>query len=123
MILRPPISTPTDTLFPYTPLFRSLVGAEMEGPERHPRFTVHRRERIDDGNDEAIGRGQADVERVVVVVLDAAIFGRVGGRSEEHTSELQSLMRRSYAVLSLKKKSNTEPVKQTTSQTIANNNL
>src|SRR3546814_13569630 len=79
MILRPPISTPTDTLFPYTPLFRSLVGAEMEGPERHPRFTVHRRERIDDGIDEAIGRGQADVERVVVVVLDAAIFGRVGG--------------------------------------------
>ena len=49
----------------------------MEGLERRPRLLVHRGERIDDGIDEAIGRGQADVERVVVIMLDAAIFGRV----------------------------------------------
>src|SRR3546814_5107051 len=74
MIRRPPRSTRTDTLFPYTTLFRSIAGAE-------------------------IARRQ---EREIMVVRHAV--GKDRGRSEEHTSELQSLMRISYAVFCLKKK-------------------
>src|SRR3546814_3437747 len=83
MIRRPPRSTRTDTLFPYTTLFRSVVG----------------------------GPGDALVDAPVAVEADlGAAFGaeigvrRPGDRSEEHTSELQSLMRISYAVFCLKKK-------------------
>src|SRR3546814_8138948 len=94
MIRRPPRSTRTDTLFPYTTLFRSAQVPRLRrrhpphGPppavagERHPR--------------DVEGRGRrepAQRERV-----------RGGSRSEEHTSELQSLMRISYAVFCLKKK-------------------
>src|SRR3546814_6878570 len=74
MIRRPPRSTRTDTLFPYTTLFRSRQD------ERDP--AVRRRERLAHAVAEACH-------------LD---------RSEEHTSELQSLMRISYAVFCLKKK-------------------
>src|SRR3546814_6077949 len=74
MIRRPPRSTRTDTLFPYTTLFRSKNRA---GTGR----IAFRASRI---------RGTAAVRR--------------GARSEEHTSELQSLMRISYAVFCLKKK-------------------
>src|SRR3546814_7070733 len=77
MIRRPPISTRTDTLFPYTTLFRS-VDISDEGS---------------------------------VLAIAAAVEARwgrcdilVNNRSEEHTSELQSLMRISYAVFCLKKK-------------------
>src|SRR3546814_17415550 len=88
MIRRPPRSTRTDTLFPYTTLFRSrlllAVGARRHGAE----------------SDQADGRARG-----------AASGGRGEGcglaallRSEEHTSELQSLMRISYAVFCLKKK-------------------
>src|SRR3546814_2764541 len=97
MIRRPPRSTRTDTLFPYTTLFRSasteywytaLPDAKMKtyceqsrerGPysiRQHPNFSQVHRQRM---------RGEY-------------------GRSEEHTSELQSLMRISYAVFCLKKK-------------------
>src|SRR3546814_15514807 len=72
MIRRPPRSTRTDTLFPYTTLFRSVRGAH---PRPGPR-----------------GPGGRSALR------------HVAGRSEEHTSELQSLMRISYAVFCLKKK-------------------
>src|SRR3546814_985259 len=78
MIRRPPRSTRTDTLFPYTTLFRSgvlLVGEAEDGDAR-------RRRRIEHPCLERAGRP----------------------RSEEHTSELQSLMRISYAVFCLKKK-------------------
>src|SRR3546814_8129513 len=79
MIRRPPISTRTDTLFPYTTLFRS----------RHEcRF-------VD------VGRRSASVGFRSAVVSTTA---RDHSRSEEHTSELQSLMRISYAVFCLKKK-------------------
>src|SRR3546814_20225132 len=93
MIRRPPRSTRTDTLFPYTTLFRSRLYAagdldRLGQPVRRRRAGVSGR-----------------VPRVV------AVGGRVGGhcarvlpRSEEHTSELQSLMRISYAVFCLKKK-------------------
>src|SRR3546814_13253640 len=76
MIRRPPRSTRTDTLFPYTTLFRSVA-----------RFTLSR----------IIGQPIAGP-------LDTDWFSRDGLRSEEHTSELQSLMRISYAVFCLKKK-------------------
>src|SRR3546814_1236835 len=79
MIRRPPRSTRTDTLFPYTTLFRSLgVGNHAIAHDHAWRFD------------------QAGFDRVVEA--------EVGDRSEEHTSELQSLMRISYAVFCLKKK-------------------
>src|SRR3546814_18109265 len=88
MMRRPPRSTRTDTLFPYTTLFRS--------------------------SDARIAQHPSDMA-VALRLLDAQVdtVGADGGRrrSEEHTSELQSLMRISYAVFCLKKK-NTK--KQTT---------
>src|SRR3546814_18825035 len=98
MIRRPPRATRTDTLFPYTTLFRSQVGDRgrrrveafwrarrdqglqpaypARRPDRHRRRQWHRQDHADQTAD----------------------------RSEEHTSELQSLMRISYAVFCLKKK-------------------
>src|SRR3546814_8255478 len=96
MIRRPPRSTRTDTLFPYTTLFRSAVFPRA-------RRLVHL-------------RLEAAVERPALgearrLGIDAEVIaGEIGGpesrrlRSEEHTSELQSLMRISYAVFCLKKK-------------------
>src|SRR3546814_15784020 len=79
MIRRPPRSTRTDTLFPYTTLFRSVMAGELPDlpaflqiPQAHQLVTAARE--------------------------------RIAPRSEEHTSELQSLMRISYAVFCLKKK-------------------
>src|SRR3546814_977748 len=102
MIRRPPRSTRTDTLFPYTTLFRSSVYDGGRG-QRTDAASV----RADAGDlpepRHQPGRtGTADRDRP----LDG---GRDGGtadqaRSEEHTSELQSLMRISYAVFCLKKK-------------------
>src|SRR3546814_8719101 len=125
MIRRPPRSTRTDTLFPYTTLFRSVLvgGRQAETPERPAgldvvafvqaleqrgrgaagnvadrdfhgiagtqRMVVDRRQRV-----AALGRGAVGVFEVHLHEL----------RSEEHTSELQSLMRISYAVFCLKKK-------------------
>src|SRR3546814_5277582 len=88
MIRRPPRATRTDTLFPYTTLFRS--GADRAPCKR--RDAAPRRRRLGQraARDGARGAGGA---------LRAA-----DGRSEEHTSELQSLMRISYAVFCLKKK-------------------
>src|SRR3546814_5728924 len=89
MIRRPPRSTRTDTLFPYTTLFRSrvhqhrLAGVDA-GHDQSARVLRHRR---------AVRLAIAVIKPVVTAV-----------RSEEHTSELQSLMRISYAVFCLKKK-------------------
>src|SRR3546814_6280645 len=89
MIRRPPRSTRTDTLFPYTTLFRSLDPAALE---RHAK--------------------QGDPERgipPVEIAHEPGITVRTPyERSEEHTSELQSLMRISYAVFCLQKKTKTE---------------
>src|SRR3546814_15532217 len=85
MIRRPPRSTRTDTLFPYTPLFRSVY--QYLGRSTH---------RVGLSN-----------RRLVHVTDDTVTFrtrGEQTARSEEHTSELQSLMRISYAVFCLKKK-------------------
>src|SRR3546814_3857944 len=90
MIRRPPRSTRTDTLFPYTTLFRSIKALIA-----------------------TLGRPgwQDDTPKMMVGVAQRQLHGRwdtttsnAWGRSEEHTSELQSLMRISYAVFCLKKK-------------------
>src|SRR3546814_7456552 len=101
MIRRPPRSTRTDTLFPYTTLFRSRLGLPLRlaGIRAHPR-----RIRPVALADPAAG-AQRGRQR------DPA-GDRRADRSEEHTSELQSLMRISYAVFCLKKKTkqNTTPI-------------
>src|SRR3546814_8239510 len=87
MIRRPPISTRTDTLFPYTTLFRSHRGRCARS--------------------RAASRASPDRSRHSPCRECAARRARPPGsarRSEEHTSELQSLMRISYAVFCLKKK-------------------
>src|SRR3546814_8100289 len=100
MIRRPPRSTRTDTLFPYTTLFRSGVVAAVEQGD-HPRQGGAEGVRAQRG---ALGALQVpDGE-----VLDGPEQALRGGRSEEHTSELQSLMRISYAVFCLKKKKQTD---------------
>src|SRR3546814_3895623 len=82
MIRRPPRSTRTDTLFPYTTLFRSCADYPGAGNSRRITFEYVM---LKDKND-----SDEDARKLV--------------RSEEHTSELQSLMRISYAVFCLKKK-------------------
>src|SRR3546814_10288768 len=94
MIRRPPRSTRTDTLFPYTTLFRSCCCRKSKDlgsiDEMQPSHSSTRRG--------CFSRGSLD-------------------RSEEHTSELQSLMRISYAVFCLKKKKNTNNIAKTQPQT------
>src|SRR3546814_9967179 len=117
MIRRPPRSTRTDTLFPYTTLFRSIGIARIQCVEpaavefgerglrlQRPAYSARSAVRVDEAE---------RVDRVVAAVGEA---GRDRARahqrterarfrrSEEHTSELQSLMRISYAVYCLDKK-------------------
>src|SRR3546814_5580617 len=97
MIRRPPRSTLTDTLFPYTTLFRSAELVEAAASARHPHRTA--RPGRPDGGGSAHG----------ALVYPCCSYSRLPvtdprRRSEEHTSELQSLMRISYAVFCLKKK-------------------
>src|SRR3546814_8931323 len=108
MIRRPPTSTRTDTLFPYTTLFRSLrivpltsfVLAKVKRKQcvaynDYPENIVLR----------AVANYVARRFRVVASSRDRIVRGVLEAmRSEEHTSELQSLMRTSYAVFCLKKK-------------------
>src|SRR3546814_10789801 len=111
MIRRPPRSTRTDTLFPYTTLFRSpehrLVQAEIDDlslagsvarPQRHQHAdgAVHPRH----------------------IVAERGRSRRLYDRSEEHTSELQSLMRISYAVFCLKKNKKKQRNKQNKSENV-----
>src|SRR3546814_1876429 len=113
MIRRPPRSTRTDTLFPYTTLCRSAVGE----------CRVHHRDAQTAGHDGRLARaplqggvavrhltrqktgardhGRDRIQQVMLRLFDDLLRQR---RSEEHTSELQSLMRISYAVFCLKKK-------------------
>src|SRR3546814_6309079 len=108
MIRRPPRATRTDTRFPYTTLFRSPLHGRDLAPDHlehvrdgHPRGDGVRID--DDVRADALG-----VERHALLVDDEpddALPPVLGGeRSEEHTSELQSLMRISYAVFCLQKK-------------------
>src|SRR3546814_1055198 len=103
MIRRPPRSTRTDTLFPYTALFRSLGLADLvvdEQPGQQSADEPDPAEKTQPGGDPLEG----DTNIAVDQVHRQAACARVVGRSEEHTSELQSLMRISYAVFCLKKK-------------------
>src|SRR3546814_8391647 len=115
MIRRPPRSTRTDTLFPYTTLFRSCghhrshlrgddhrVDARADRVDRHAVDRRARRPRRSPGG----GHPRPGARGRALPV-----------RSEEHTSELQSLMRISYAVFCLKKKKNTKTKTQHKSTT------
>src|SRR3546814_2106054 len=94
MIRRPPRSTRTDTLFPYTTLFRSQRQAAADDAGER---------RLDLGD--MRGRDAIGPAAAVGDIGNAPVGGVGDGvRSEEHTSELQSLMRISYAVFCLKKK-------------------
>src|SRR3546814_2921515 len=120
MIRNPPRSTRTDTLFPYTTRFRSHRRGQGAASRRdHPRQYVEGPAPC--ALDLEIGqaaRGRAARlvgARAGAVACDAAVA--LPPRSEEHTSELQSLMRISYAVFCLKKQTKqTKP--QTTSRPI-----
>src|SRR3546814_8672713 len=100
MIRRPPRSTRTDTLFPYTTLFRSH-SRNCGGADRFLRAGSGSDRRRGLGI-QACGRFEGDLQG------QRALY-----RSEEHTSELQSLMRISYAVFCLKKQKNTNTVNKT----------
>src|SRR3546814_5502218 len=96
MIRRPPRSTRTDTLFPYTTLFRSHSAHAQR--QRVAMLVAQCAHQVGDARNGPgqFQRGAPGLHRDL---------GRIaGGRSEEHTSELQSLMRISYAVFCLKKK-------------------
>src|SRR3546814_5241072 len=104
MIRRPPISTRTDTLFPSTTLFRSLVADHQNVDLAH----YERQDGIEPCQF-ACERRASRLGKVTVVLRPFEREDRlVPARSEEHTSELQSLMRISYAVFCLKKKNNTQ---------------
>src|SRR3546814_3300438 len=120
MIRRPPRSTRTDTLFPYTTLFRSLWGANDE--EMSVEALLHKA-----GRDPPRELAQAikaqlhiglthNVEKFALASLDGFAAFKIANilRSEEHTSELQSLMRISYAVFCLKKKKESRINNETT---------
>src|SRR3546814_4417421 len=96
MIRRPPRSTRTDTLFPYTTLFRSVEGMRLG---------------LDPGDAQLLARYQRwrGLDAMMTsVAMDGLVRLFDVPRSEEHTSELQSIMRNSYAVFCLKKKNNTQ---------------
>src|SRR3546814_3569229 len=145
MIMPPPSSTRTDTLFPYTTLFRSEVGVEIDFPvigavkwphgalrravSRHAALGIEGQDRrlilpaglLEQRPPDALGRPQHLQGPVLHVAQPGSVAtdlpalrhlaaaahqaqGIDAPRSEEHTSELQSLMRISYAVFCLKKK-------------------
>src|SRR3546814_9721110 len=105
MIRRPPRSTRTDTLFPYTTLFRSF---DMGGTSTDVSWYAGSYER----REEAEVAGVRLRTPMLAIHTVAAGGGSICTRSEEHTSELQSLMRISYAVFCLKKKNTTTLYKQ-----------
>src|SRR3546814_18468966 len=89
MIRRPPRPTRTDTLFPYTTPFRSMPGFLDKAKDLANDVSVKAKEAVTEHSDKIEG-------------------GIAKARSEEHTSELQSLMRISYAVFCLKNKKNSK---------------
>src|SRR3546814_1747513 len=113
MIRRPPRSTRTDTLFPYTTLVRSQSGKltvtralnEDEGA-RARSLAALKRAREKEKRSHTSSSGPREKQVREVVVPDSITVQELANRmrSEEHTSELQSLMRISYAVFCLKKK-------------------
>src|SRR3546814_7199846 len=90
MIRRPPRSTRTDTLFPYTTLFRSSFAPRCRILPSTSLSSTH--------------PAPSGIDRICARVVWCRVLSVRVQRSEEHTSELQSLMRISYAVFCLKKK-------------------
>src|SRR3546814_3716389 len=123
MSRRPPRSTRTDTLFPYTTLFRSpgdhpTSDNQHEGDEAgHLACGQQERPEQGDRRSTAIVRHLRDGGQKHQRKHHHQVFhDQPAGRSEEHTSELQSLMRISYAVFCLKK-NNTKKMKPTAETT------
>src|SRR3546814_2791206 len=118
MIRRPPRSTRTDTLFPYTTLFRSkwafwliLAQFALMALFAWSFDTLSEAAAAPGADPEVVRQWTAmkagfGVPSAATLAQDLALY-RGGYRSEEHTSELQSLMRISYAVFCLKKKNKT----------------
>src|SRR3546814_3468301 len=110
MIRRPPRSTRTDTLFPYTTLFRSYSGTIDGCPSTFVPWYDADYDGIPDHIDtcptvrETYNKFQDDDGCPDLSPSTEKAVADTDGRSEEHTSELQSLMRISYAVFCLKKK-------------------
>src|SRR3546814_8493081 len=120
MLRRPPSSTRTDTLFPYTTLFRSIPSSTY--PTRP--FTVNTIDEhldmlmvchhLDPSIPEDLAFAESRIRKETIAAEDILHYlgalsiissdSQAMGRSEEHTSELQSLMRISYAVFCLNKK-------------------
>src|SRR3546814_1844711 len=116
---RPPRSTRTDTLFPYTTLFRS--GSTLEAQDNIGVEVAAKLVRYSDNGStlsavnfpEVTLPGHAGSRRLLHIHRNVpGVLSQVNERSEEHTSELQSLMRISYAVFCLKKKNQTIVNKQ-----------
>src|SRR3546814_1494632 len=107
MIRRPPRSTRTDTLFPYTTLFRSAGQGNSHGRASLGRLAGAVPDRPPEGR-AIVARRLVDSRpkrcRIAAQAIDPRWRKLFAARSEEHTSELQSLMRISYAVFCLKKK-------------------
>src|SRR3546814_5268148 len=114
MIRRPPRSTRTDTLFPYTTLFRSRVLHQRQYTteiinkqgylESGMADTTYERVEFDHNDLVLFGDVEINDERGLRDLILYLLEKIENNRSEEHTSELQSLMRISYAVFCLKKK-------------------
>src|SRR3546814_8999822 len=110
MIRRPPRSTRTDTLFPYTTLFRSSDGGMVfDAPPCGAVAGARKRKVAGVGDYSDAGSKPASVGKLVCGVH--SVEG-LRSRSEEHTSELQSLMRISYAVFCLKKKKKKQEIRK-----------
>src|SRR3546814_6934800 len=114
MLRRPPRSTRTYTLFPYTTLFRSTAAFRVDRDDLIPASANiqaafgHDRRCFERNRSRALRFSRPEDPGG----LEARQIGGIDlaqGRSEEHTSELQSLMRISYAVFCLKKKKHTTP--------------
>src|SRR3546814_2214421 len=98
MIQRPPVSTRTDTLFPYTTLFRSTTITLLQRQPSH---------RDGEEGEVYVPSRKIPVQKPLIpniIIVSQPEYPVPVARSEEHTSELQSLMRISYAVFCLKKK-------------------
>src|SRR3546814_9421935 len=108
IIRLPPISPRTNTLFPYTTLFRSAnrYGQRMALVRRNPVCAQTRRRCAHPGS--GLRKNRAIDAPARAGSNSAATSTKTRNRSEEHTSELQSLMRNSYAVFRLKKKTKHE---------------
>src|SRR3546814_3991671 len=116
MIRRPPRSKRTDTLFPYTTLFRSAVLAglmrvysDTVNMVNAPYLAKERGLDVREVRHDREGDYQTQLRVTVTTAtgersVAGTLFGNKAPRSEEHTSELQSLMRTSYAVFCLKNK-------------------